>query len=193
MDLIPEDVRSQIPPLGATEGEADPMIWAKLTIPAVGWTWYLAEMHSLPPDAIFRGYAVGWDEQYEYFTLAELEQIAAVEGVPLTYDATFTPCRLSVVRSREQGPSKFPLGEVVATHGAAGALHQADDHPLTYLKRHAHGGWGDVDAEDAQENELSLTQGFRLLSAYNLSDGTRLWIITEADRSVTTLLLPSEY
>jgi hypothetical protein len=61
------------------------------------------------------------------------------------------------------------------------------------LRRHWRGDWGDVDAEDKAENDYSLMHDLRLLSAYTLADGTRIWIITEADRSVTTILLPSEY
>ncbi len=61
------------------------------------------------------------------------------------------------------------------------------------LKRHVTGDWGDLDPADRAENELSLRAGFRLLSAYALPDGTRIWLITEADRSATTLLLPDEY
>jgi hypothetical protein len=89
--------------------------------------------------------------------------------------------------------SKFPLGQVVATPGALAALETVGEDALTYIRRHAQGDWGAVDADDAKENELSLVQGFRLLSTYALSDGTRIWIITEADRSATTILLPSEY
>lgn len=88
---------------------------------------------------------------------------------------------------------KFPLGQVVATPGALAALHATRESPLPFLKRHAAGDWGEVDKDDAAENEFSLTRQLRLLSAYNLSDGTRIWIITEADRSVTTILLPEEY
>jgi hypothetical protein len=61
------------------------------------------------------------------------------------------------------------------------------------LNRHAHGDWGDVSPDNWQENEFSLTHGLRLLSVYTLTDGTRIWIITEAERSATTLLLPEEY
>lgn len=61
------------------------------------------------------------------------------------------------------------------------------------LLRHVTGDWGDLDEHDCQENELSVVQCFRLFSSYTLSNGTKLWIITEADRSATTLLLPSEY
>jgi hypothetical protein len=65
--------------------------------------------------------------------------------------------------------------------------------PGIILKRHLTGDWGEVDDHDRRENELSVVQGFRLPSAYTLSNGTKLWIITEADRSATALLLPSEY
>ena len=64
---------------------------------------------------------------------------------------------------------------------------------MAYLVRHIAGDWGDVDEDDRRENELSLQHGFRLLSAYTLNSGTKIWIITEADRSVTTVLLPEEY
>ena len=85
------------------------------------------------------------------------------------------------------------LGQVVATPGALEALEDAATQPAELLARHQAGDWGEVPPEDAAENELSLKQGFRLLSAYTLPTGARIWIITEADRSVTTLLLPSEY
>jgi hypothetical protein len=64
---------------------------------------------------------------------------------------------------------------------------------MAYLVRHIAGDWGEVDEQDRRENELSLVHGFRLLSAYTLKNGTKIWIITEADRSVTTVLLPEEY
>ena len=88
---------------------------------------------------------------------------------------------------------KFQLGSLVATPGALQALEQAGQSPMEFLQRHAAGDWGEVDAHDKAENEYSLQQGFRLLSAYRLADGTKIWIITEADRSSTTLLLPEEY
>jgi hypothetical protein len=90
-------------------------------------------------------------------------------------------------------PAKFPLGQVVATPGALAALQSTGQSPVLFLQRHAQGDWGELDQEDVQENEFSLTHGLRLLSAYSLADGTRIWIITEADRSATTILLPSEY
>lgn len=61
------------------------------------------------------------------------------------------------------------------------------------LYRHVTGDWGEVCEEDKEENALSLEQGFRLLSAYTFTDGTKIWIITESDRSATTILLPQEY
>ena len=72
-------------------------------------------------------------------------------------------------------------------------MEQAGQSPMEFLQRHAAGDWGEGDAHDKAEYEYSLQQGFRLLSAYRLADGTKIWIITEADRSATTLLLPEEY
>jgi hypothetical protein len=89
--------------------------------------------------------------------------------------------------------ARFLLGQIVATPGALQALEEAGESPAALLKRHLIGDWGELDRADQLENERSLADGFRLLSTYILSTGTKLWIITEADRSVTTLLLPSEY
>ena len=89
--------------------------------------------------------------------------------------------------------ARFPFGQVVATPGALEALEEAGETAATLLRRHITGDWGEVDEHDRQENERSLVDGCRLLSVYTLSTGTKLWIITEADRSSTTLLLPSEY
>ena len=87
----------------------------------------------------------------------------------------------------------FELGQIVATQGALAALKKAGQQPGEFLTRHINRDWGDLDEEDRKENEYSLEHGFRLLSAYKTNAGDRLWIITEADRSVTTLLLPEEY
>jgi len=88
----------------------------------------------------------------------------------------------------------FPLGRVVATPGALAALAEASAEPLDLLSRHAAGDWGVVPACDARENERSLKHGWRLLSSYPIGkDGAKVWIITEADRSSTCLLLPEEY
>ena len=89
--------------------------------------------------------------------------------------------------------ARFPLGRVVATPGALAVLERNQVAPFTFLARHQIGDWGDLDADDRAENEFSLQQGFRLLSAYTLPDGSRIWVITEADRSSTCILLPEEY
>jgi hypothetical protein len=88
---------------------------------------------------------------------------------------------------------RFPLGRTVATPGALEALARAGETPLPYLVRHATGDWGYLDQNDKVENESAVKDGHRILSAYRLADHTRIWIITEADRSVTTILLPEEY
>lgn len=87
----------------------------------------------------------------------------------------------------------FPPGQIVATPGALRLLDGTNKSPLEFLSRHLRGDWGDVCREDKMENELSLKQGFRLMSSYAITATEKLWIITEADRSVTTLLLPEEY
>ncbi len=88
---------------------------------------------------------------------------------------------------------KFSLGLVVATPGALRALDQANHSAFEFLKRHQAGDWGEVCEEDKRENEFSVRNGFRILSAYRTRTEVKIWVITEADRSVTTLLLPHEY
>jgi hypothetical protein len=87
----------------------------------------------------------------------------------------------------------FPLGQVVATPGALEALQRNNTSALDLLQRHARGDWGVVDAEDTAANDDATVNGGRLLSAYVLDDGTRIWLLTEGDRSVTSALLPEEY
>lgn len=89
--------------------------------------------------------------------------------------------------------AKLELGQIVATPGALAAFGESGEQPNDLLRRHASGDWGDLSEEDRKENEFSLVHGFRLLSSYALSSGTKIWVITEADRSSTTLLLPEEY
>ena len=88
---------------------------------------------------------------------------------------------------------RFELGRVVATPGALRALERAEQLPTEFLDRHANGDWGDVPDEDKQENEFSIEHGLRIISAYTTRLGEKIWVITEADRSYTTILLPSEY
>lgn len=89
--------------------------------------------------------------------------------------------------------NKFPLGRIVATPGALAALQAAGQQPHEFLVRHMSGDWGDLSEEDRQENELSVRESFRILSAYHTRLGETIWVITEADRSMSTLLLPQEY
>lgn len=91
-----------------------------------------------------------------------------------------------------QGPL-FPYGRAVATPGALAALSLAGVVPEALLGRHVRGDWGELCEEDRRMNAEALSTGGRLLSVYALPDETRVWIITEADRSATTLLLPHEY
>ena len=87
----------------------------------------------------------------------------------------------------------FPLGQIVATPGAIDALIRANQDVQDFLNRHREGDWGDLQNEDRAENEFSLEHGFRILSSYTTAAGEKLWVITEADRSATTLLLAEEY
>src|ERR1700693_3956710 len=87
----------------------------------------------------------------------------------------------------------FDLGQLVATPGALAALEKAGQNPVEFLSRHVTGDWGEIPEEDKQENQFSLEGGFRLLSSYRTRVGDTIWVITEADRSHTTLLLPEEY
>lgn len=86
----------------------------------------------------------------------------------------------------------FPLGRVVATPGALKLLEESGEDLFSYLARHASGDWGEIGPQDGRENERSLKHGWRILSSYPVGEG-RVWVITEADRSYTTILLPEEY
>jgi len=88
---------------------------------------------------------------------------------------------------------RFALGQLVSTPGALAAFANAGQTPMEFLRRHIAGDWGQVCAADAAENELSVKEGFRILSAYTLNSGTKIWIMTEADRASTCVLLPDEY
>jgi hypothetical protein len=88
---------------------------------------------------------------------------------------------------------KFQLGQLVATPGALRALEEAGQSPAFFLEKHMSGDWGEVNDEDKRLNDEALVIGERLLSAYRTLKGVKFWIITEADRSSTCCLLPSEY
>jgi len=103
--------------------------------------------------------------------------------------------------------ARFPLGQIVATPGALELLQETGFSAAALISRHVHGDWGDLCDEDRAENEFAVTRRLRILSCYRLVDAARLaatptekrsslptlWIISEADRSVTTLLRPSDY
>jgi hypothetical protein len=95
--------------------------------------------------------------------------------------------------------AKFELGQTTATHGALAALMDNELSPIVFLARHVRGDWGDLSENDRAANERALIpdpesgECDRLLSAYTLPDGSKIWVITEWDRSLTTVLLPSEY
>jgi hypothetical protein len=121
----------------------------------------------------------------------EIEQIAA------TYQTT---APAGVLRTIQLEASKaieslplFPLGQTLATPGALEALRDNNQDASEYVTRHQRGDWGTMSDEDKQENEFSIDKYLRIFSAYHLRDSTKIWIITEADRSATTVLLPSEY
>jgi hypothetical protein len=89
--------------------------------------------------------------------------------------------------------TRFPLGQTYITPGAEDALMIAGQTAIEFLRRHMSCDFGDLSDDDVRENDISLEQGFRLLSNYRTGKGQQLWIITEADRSSTTILLPDEY
>jgi hypothetical protein len=100
-------------------------------------------------------------------------------------------------RSSRNGSIKpamlFRLGRLCATNGAVDALTSAAADPIECVARHLAGDWGDVDPVDSAVNDRAVQLGERIISAYRLGNGEKIWIITEADRSATTILLPSEY
>ncbi len=90
--------------------------------------------------------------------------------------------------------ARFSLGRLLATPGALRLLDASGVDPLAFLSRHVAGDWGDVPPEDAAENELSVREGYRVISSYPVGEaGAKVWIITEADRSSTCILLPEDY
>lgn len=88
---------------------------------------------------------------------------------------------------------RFPLGQCLATPGAIVALTFNGVTAWSILQRHAQGDWGDLSEDDKQANEFAVVHGARILSSYKLPDGERIWVITEWNRSATTILLPEEY
>lgn len=101
--------------------------------------------------------------------------------------------------SKCEAKAKFSLGQIVGTRGAIDALREAGQEALSFIGRHVLGDWGIVSDGDKKLNDEAVAhegdpdKQQRVLSAYKLNDGTKIWIITEWDRSVTTILLPEEY
>jgi len=95
-------------------------------------------------------------------------------------------------------PKKLTLGQIVATPAALAAIEASGQNPSEFLARHANKDWGELDDEDERLNDEAVQDGSRILSAYHTSDGTKIWIITDAEgddgqRACTTVLLPEEY
>ncbi len=93
--------------------------------------------------------------------------------------------------TQETETKSFPLGQMAITPTALDTLHPED--VVLALMRHSVGDWGDCCPNDAAANDASLEEGTRLLSVYQDRKGRKFWVITEADRSATTVLLPEEY
>lgn len=98
-----------------------------------------------------------------------------------------------IAKNDNYGRPLFAMGQIVATPAALAALEKAHQNPAELLKRHQSGNWGEVGKEDAQTNDAAVIEGLRVMSVYTLKTGVKIWIITEADRSSTTCLLPDEY
>ncbi len=116
-----------------------------------------------------------------------------LEVVPNDAQTFWLKFRRKLETLNEQNKVLFPLGQIFLTVGAQDALEESNQLPNEFLARHQTGDWGLVCADDRRENDLSVKESFRILSTYKTSEGEKLWIITEADRSSTTILLPEEY
>lgn len=115
-----------------------------------------------------------------------------LEVVPNDAKIFWLKFRRKLETLNEQSSLLFPLGEVYLTIGAQDALKESNQVAVEFLQRHQSGDYGDVCEDDRRENELSVKEGFRVLSSYKTSKDIKLWLITEADRSSSYLLLPSE-
>jgi hypothetical protein len=90
-------------------------------------------------------------------------------------------------------PVRFQLGQIFATPGAIDTLEGSRESAQTFINRHARLEKGELSNEDHQENLFSVSRQLRIFSAFKTANGIKIWVITEADRSATTILLPSEY
>jgi hypothetical protein len=103
------------------------------------------------------------------------------------------PSTSSLPATKSTRPYLLKLGQVVITPGALAEITDAEQTPFEFLLPHMHGNWGELCKEDKELNDLAVHQGDRILSAYRTGKNVKIWIITEWDRSVTTILLPQEY
>lgn len=135
------------------------------------------------------------DEMRNYL----IERRAEVSGPDVPWmEGHYRPGQHVQVERSSPGTPLFSLGQVTMTTNLRGKMQEANPEGWfaevdQLIRRHAAGDWGDLDAEDLEENRQSLARGFRLFSAYNTKEGIRVWVITEADRSGTTALLPEDY
>src|SRR5215213_8969580 len=139
-------------------------------------------------------------ERRERSTADYTTYLAAYDRAVRQFQADPSPVNLTLLQTGEEilirellKPGRFDLGQMVATPGAMEAMERGLHIPPEFLLRHKHGDWGDLGPDDLAENERALREGSRLFSRYHTRRNDGLWIITEWDRSVTTLLLPEEY
>ena len=117
----------------------------------------------------------------------------AWEHSPTMHGLSLLQTGLEILYRELEKPGRFTLGTLLLTPGASDTLLTSHQIPPEFLLLHQHGDWGELDPEDRRENERALLHGGRLFSAYRTRTEARLWVITEWDRSATTLLLPEEY
>jgi Protein of unknown function (DUF2958) len=99
MHLLPEELKKKLPPLYATEQDKDPIVWVKFFTPWTNWTWYVTEYDG---DDTFFGWVEGYEHEFGYFSLSELENVKGPWGLKIERDLYFTPCRLSEVKQKSQ-------------------------------------------------------------------------------------------
>lgn len=172
--ITTEHIRGRYPELDEAYAMTCPLARPLLFVPFKGVSQLIDGWHRL-----FKAVVLGVLELPAYL-LTEQEAEAALIGRTPPGQAAPSP--------------RFAAGKLVVTAGALAAIQANGQSPLVLVNRHQAGDWGQMSQEDWATNEVALSQGGRLLSAYTLSDGTtQVWVITESDRSVTTTLLPSEY
>ncbi len=110
MELLPAELRAQLPALYAQEGNNDPMVYAKFFTPDSSWTWFVTEGSSEDDDFIFYGYTIGQAEEWGYFSLADLSSARGPMGLPIERDLHFTPAPWSEVEARHRATHGDPSG-----------------------------------------------------------------------------------